>query len=215
MSPNHDKDGYTRGINLKLGILKMGIVILLVVLAVAAFVVFYLISCYNMLVTVSQAVSQAKSNIDVLLKQRHEEIPKLVEICKQYMKYEQEAFSRIIAARQAVNSAVDSGDVTQLSKAESELRANMKGLLALAENYPELKAQESFGQLTSRISYLQDSISDRREFYNERVTVNNSTILYFPHVLIARPMGFIRYELLKFEEAELTDHNLKDLFKPE
>ena len=107
----------------------------------------YAVSLYNGLVRLKHGVSKAWSNIDVLLKQRHDELPKLVETCKQYMQYEGSTLERVIAARSAVASAREQHDVGALGKAESGLRAGLGQLFALAENYPELKANDSFQHL--------------------------------------------------------------------
>lgn len=186
------------------------IVIATIALAV---LVFYLIGVYNHLIEVREAVKKALANIDVLLKQRHEELPKLVGVCKQYMKYEENALTRVIKARQQVDEARQNGDIEGLSTAESALRNSFGQLLALAENYPDLKAESSFHHLSDRISSLQNSISDRREFYNEQATINNVEIEQFPAVIIAKQFGFKAVKLLKFQQSELQDHNLKELFQ--
>ncbi|MEL0550140.1 LemA family protein, partial [Raoultella lignicola] len=129
----------------------------------------YAVVLYNGLVRLKHAVGKAWANIDVLLKQRHDELPKLVEACKQYMQHERATLERVIAARNAVASARERADVNALGKAESGLRAGLGQLFALAENYPQLKANESFQFLSQRISGLENGIADRRELYNEAV----------------------------------------------
>ncbi|OEO27696.1 LemA family protein [Pseudomonas sp. J237] len=182
------------------------------VIVVLVLLVAYAISLYNALVRLKHGVSKAWANIDVLLKQRHEELPKLVETCKQYMAHERTTLEQVINARQAVSTARQQGDVGALGKAESGLRAGLGQLFALAENYPELKANESFKHLQQRISGLENGIADRRELYNESVNLNNVRIEQFPDVLIARAMAFKPAELLQFSEAEKADVNLKSLF---
>ncbi|MAB96519.1 MAG: LemA family protein [Pseudomonadaceae bacterium] len=182
------------------------------VIVVLVLLVAYVISLYNALVRLKHGVSKAWANIDVLLKQRHEELPKLVETCKQYMAHERTTLEQVINARQAVSTARQQGDVGALGKAESGLRAGLGQLFALAENYPELKANESFKHLQQRISGLENGIADRRELYNESVNLNNVRIEQFPDVLIARAMAFKPAELLQFTEAEKADVNLKSLF---
>src|SRR6185437_5203978 len=112
---------------------------LLVVLFLFLAVVGYLIGTYNGLVQVRAAVKLAWSNIDVLLVQRHDELPKLVEVCKQYMQYEGGTLERVIRARAGVDAARSSGNIASLGAAEGELRAGLTRLYAVAENYPELK----------------------------------------------------------------------------
>lgn len=178
--------------------------------ALAAF--FYGVLMYNNLVALKHNVDKAWSNIDVLLKQRHDELPKLVEVCKRYMKFEQDTLEKVMVARSRVFSAGETGDVNALGSAESSLRVGLGNLFAVAENYPELKANETFKHLQSRITSLEDQIADRREFYNESVNVNNIRIEQFPDVIIARLMGFRDRELLQFSAEEIADVNLQSLF---
>ena len=147
-----------------------------VVLVVAFFAVAYAVGLYNGLVRLKHGVGKAWANIDVLLRQRHEELPKLVETCKQYMQHERATLERVIAARNAVASARERHDMQALGQAESGLRAGLGKLFALAENYPQLKADESFRHLQQRISALESGIADRRELYNEAVNLNNVRI---------------------------------------
>ncbi|KJS05385.1 MAG: LemA family protein [Gammaproteobacteria bacterium BRH_c0] len=167
---------------------------------------------YNNLVALKHRVAKAWSNIDILLKQRHDELPKLVETCKQYMTYEQETLERIIQARSSVASARESQDIDALGKAEASLRAGLGQLFALAENYPELKANDSFQHLQARISELENGIADRRELYNDAVNLNNIRIEQFPDLLVARAFSFKPFTLLEFSEEELQDHSIKTLF---
>ncbi len=179
---------------------------------IIALVVFYAINIYNHLVRIKHNVSKAWSNIDVLLKQRHDEIPKLVETCKQYMKFEKETLEKVMQARSQVSSARQSQDMGSLGAAEGMLRMGLGNLFAVAEDYPELKANENFQHLQTRISTLESAIADRREFYNESVNINNTRIEQFPDIIIARLLNFISRDLLVFEEQELKDVNMKNLF---
>jgi LemA protein len=173
----------------------------------------YAITVYNSLVTLKHNVDKAWSNIDVLLKQRHDELPKLVETCKQYMRFEQETLDKVMQARSAVSTARERADVGALGAAETQLRTGLGSLFALAEAYPDLKANQNFQHLQSRISGLEDAIADRREFYNESVNTNNIRIEQFPDVIIARMFNFIKRELLQFSQEELKDVDMKALFK--
>lgn len=185
-----------------------------VVILVATLVValIYGITLYNQLVNFKHGVSQAWANIDVLLRQRHEELPKLVEACRQYMGYEQATLERVISARNAVGQARDRSDLKQLGQAETALRSGLGQLFALAENYPQLQASSSFQHLQQRISGLENGIADRRELYNAAVNINNVRIEQFPDVLVARLFSFHGAELLQFSEAEKADVNLRQLF---
>ena len=189
--------------------MELSTIITLVIIGVA---LMYLIMIYNNLVSLKHAVSKAWSNIDVLLKQRHDELPKLVEVCKQYMGYEKETLEKIVQARSAVMDARGKSDIGALGQAETQLRLGLGNLFALAENYPDLKANNSFQQLSSRISQLENSIADRREVYNESVNNNNVRIEQFPDVIVARMFGFKDFVLLEFSEEEKKDVNIGALF---
>jgi len=184
----------------------------LVFIGVVIVVIGYAILIYNNLVSLKHAVSQAWANIDVLLKQRHDELPKLVETCKQYMKHERETLDQVMKARAAVSDARAKGDVGAVGMAESSLRLGLGNLFAVAEAYPDLKANESFRHLQTRISGLENSIADRREFYNAAVNQNNVRIEQFPDLLVAKAFGFKSAQLLEFAEAELADVDVKSLF---
>lgn len=181
-------------------------------LAVALVAVFYFISIYNRLVRLKHYVSNAWSNIDVAPKQRHDELPKMVDVCRQYMRYEQETLQKVIKARGDVAPARQRGDVNALGPAESALRKGLANLFALAEAYPDLKANNTFKHLQSRISGLENSIADRREFYNESVNRNNIAIEQFPDTLIARSFHFAPHPLQEFSEEERRDVNVAALF---
>jgi len=180
--------------------------------AILVFIAVYAVNIYNHLVRIKHNVSKAWSNIDVLLKQRHDEIPKLVETCKQYMKFEKDTLEKVMQARSQVSSARQSQDMAGLGAAEGMLRMGLGNLFAVAEAYPELKANENFQHLQARISTLESAIADRREFYNESVNINNTRIEQFPDIIIARLLNFIARDLLEFDEAEIKDVNLKTLF---
>ncbi|RDH86618.1 MAG: LemA family protein [endosymbiont of Escarpia spicata] len=187
-------------------------IVLFVLAGMAIATLIYGIMIYNNLVRLKHSVTQAWSNIDVLLKQRHDELPKLVETCKQYMKFEQETLERVMLARSAVASARQQGDIGAVGNAESALRLGLGNLFAVAENYPDLKANDNFLHLQSRITGLENSIADRREFYNESVNNNNVRIEQFPDILLASRFNFKAAELLEFDEEETRDVNVGTLF---
>lgn len=186
---------------------------LIVLLAAAIVVVVYFVGIYNSLVAVRERIKQAWANIDVLLKQRHDELPKLIDTCKQYMQYEQETLEKVMRARAAVFTASAGGNVAAVGAAEQQLRGDVGRLFAVAENYPALKTSESFKQLQARITGLEESIADRRELYNDQVNINNTRIDQFPDALIARRYGFTTRPLLEFTAAEKTDVDVGVLFK--
>jgi len=184
----------------------------LVMMAGLVVLAIYGVMIYNSLVQVKHNVSKAWANIDVLLKQRHDEIPKLVEVCKQYRQFEQDTLQRVIEARSRVFQASQSQNMPALRQAETALRAGLANLYAVAEAYPELKTNEQFMNLQTRISALENAIADRREFYNESVNINNVRIEQFPDVVIAGMFNFPARQLLEFQEEEKRDVDVKQLF---
>jgi len=178
---------------------------MMIFLIVVAVVVLYFVIAYNSLVSIKHNVDKAWANIDVLLKQRHDELPKLVDTCKQYMKYEQETLEKVIQARARISDARASQNIAALGAAEGALRSGLGQLFALAESYPELKANEQFLHLQSRISGLENALADRREFYNDSVNINNVTIEQFPDLIVARLFNFKSFDLLEFAAEELKD----------
>lgn len=171
------------------------------------------IMIYNQLVSLKNNTDKAWSNIDVLLKQRNSELPKLIDTCKQHMKYEQETLEKVIKARNLVESAMKAKNMHDLSAAEAQLEVGLNGLFAVAENYPELKASDSFLRLQTRISTLEDSIADRREFYNDTATINNTRVEQFPDNIIANSFSFKKYDMLEFQTKELEDINVGAAFQ--
>jgi LemA protein len=184
----------------------------LLFLGLIAVVLIYVIVIYNSLVQVKHAVAKAWANIDVLLKQRHDELPKLVEVCKQYKQFEASTLERVIAARAQVHNAREHHDIAALGEAEGMLRQGIGRLFAVAEAYPELRANENFMQLQSRISQLENGIADRREFYNESVNINNVRVEQFPDAIVAKVFHFEAKPLLEFSSVEKADVDVKTLF---
>jgi LemA protein len=184
-----------------------------IVLGVLVLLVVYAVMLYNNLVQVKHNVSKAWANIDVLLKQRHDELPKLVETCKQYMKFEQDTLTKVMEARSKVFTAKEQQNIGALGQAEGALRGALGNLFALAEAYPDLKTNQTFQQLQSRISSLENAIADRREFYNESVNVNNVRIEQFPDSIVAGMGSFKAAQLLEFQAEEKADVNVAQLFK--
>jgi len=183
-----------------------------ILLGVLILFLVWAISTYNGLVRLKHELARAWSNIDVLLKQRHDELPKLVEVCKQYKTFEQETLQRVIEARAQVHSARETENIAQLGRAEGALRGGLGRLFAVAEAYPELKSNEHFLQLQQRISGLENGIADRRELYNEAVNINNVRVEQFPDALIAGMFHFKQLPLLEFAEQEKADVDIKKLF---
>jgi LemA protein len=169
-----------------------------VLLALAVFCVWTVV-VYNGLVAARQECERAWFNIDVLLKQRHDEVPRLVEICKGHMTYEQETLERVIMARMTYSAARDLPAQTRASQSVSD---SLRLLFAVAERYPELKANESFAKLSARITELENQIADRRELYNAATTSWNTRIEQLPDRLFAKAAGMARRELWRASAAD-------------
>jgi LemA protein len=183
---------------------------------IGAFVVLvalgYAITIYNGLVRVRNGVGLAWANIDVLLVQRHDELPKLIAVCKGYMQHERETLESVMRARANVDGARSARNIASVSVAEGALRTGLSSLYAVAEHYPDLKANDLFKNLQIRISALETAIADRREVYNDAVNAQNVRLETFPDLLIARPFRFVAAPLLKFTADETSDVDLKPVF---
>lgn len=173
---------------------------------------FYLILIYNNLVSLKNNITKNWANIDVLLKQRYAELPKLIDTCKAYLSYEQSTLEKIVNARKSALFAAETKDLPALKEAETSLKAGLSSLFAVSENYPDLKANASFQQLQQRISTLENNIADRRELYNNSVNIYNIRIAQIPDVFVARVFHFTPFNLLVFSEEELKDVSIKAQF---
>jgi LemA protein len=179
-------------------------------LLVATAIVVYGVILYNSLVQVKHNVDQATANIDVLLKQRRDELPKLVDAVRSYMVYERDLLDRLTKLRtQAASAATED----ERLHAEGQLTAGVQRLLAVAENYPELKANQNFMQLQSRVSALEEQIAHRREFYNEAVNINNVRMEQAPDRLLSNMAGLQRRHLFQATEQERADVSLAEGLK--
>lgn len=167
---------------------------------------------YNQLVLLKNNAEKAWSNTDVLLRQRNSELPKLVAVCKEHMQYEQQTLQKVMEARNLIASALQANNMQALDAAEEQLRIGLGNLFAVAEAYPELKASESFQHLRQRVTSLEDSIADRREFYNDSATINNVRIEQFPDVLIAKALSFKHFRLMTFNAEETRDVDVAQHF---
>ena len=161
----------------------------------------YLASLYNQFVTLRHNVRRAWSNIDVLLKQRNDELPRLIAVCKPFIRYEQDLLEAIARARTLEIATQASANPKRVGSAEAELRTSKAKLLAVAERYPDLKASETFSHIESRIAALETSLADRRTFYNETVQLNNVAVERFPGSVFAKCFGFSAADSFHFTQA--------------
>jgi len=166
----------------------------------------YLLGLYNGLVALKNNIGRSWANIDVLLKQRHDELPKLVKTCEGYMQHERAVFDKLSEARGALANAKSVG---QRAEAEGVLSRALGQFFAVAENYPVLKADQSFLQLQSRISEIENQIADRREFYNDTVTTFNTRIQQIPDQYVAGWLAYTPAELFVVSEDDRRDVDIK------
>ncbi len=162
----------------------------------------YIVMIFNGLITLKNDIAKAWSNIDILLKQRHDELAKLLEVVKGYMNFERDTLQKVTEARRQYQTAVS---VDQKAQADQNLTTALRGLFAVAENYPQLKADDNFTRLQTRITDLENSIADRREFYNDSVNTFNIRIQQMPDTLIASFMSLKAQEMFKVAEADKAD----------
>lgn len=181
---------------------------LLLYLVVGVLVVFAIsfMGMYNRLIALRSQLERAWSNIDVILKQRYDEIPQLIQVIEQYASYESGLLKALADARSHYGSATSVDDKIRASR---EISMAFKGVMSIGENYPALKTNEGFLQLQNRISALENTISDRRESYNECVANFNTRIEQFPSSLAAGMLNYRRQTLFEASANERTAPNLK------
>jgi LemA protein len=179
------------------GWITLGVILLLIVIVVS-----YVIVIYNGFVALKNNINQDWSNIDVLLKQRYDELPKLIKVCEGYMQHEQKTLEAVVKARSQINSAKSDN---QRIQAQNMLTDTLKSLFMVVERYPDLKADTGFRQLSNRISELEDQIADRRELYNASVTIFNTRIDQFPDLIVARTFNFSGRDLWEIDPAQRED----------
>lgn len=178
-----------------------------ITLGVVVLLVFLLIGLYNGLVSARNRVDNAWSQIDVQLKRRHDLIPNLVEVCKGYMKYEQSVLEGVTQARQQVVQIVG-GNVQERAQAENILTGALRQLFAVAENYPDLKANQNMLALQEELTATENRIAFARQHYNDSVMSYNTQMQQFPANLCAASFGF---QVRAF--FELTDPTQKEPVK--
>jgi LemA protein len=170
-----------------------------VIVAIAVVAGLWAVMAYNGLVSLRQRCRQAFSDIDVQLKQRHDLVPNLVETVKGYAAHEKGTLEAVIKAR---NAAVSAQGPAAQAAAEGMLQGALRQIFALAEAYPDLKANQSFQQLQSELSDLENKIAASRRFFNNAAAEYNATRESFPAVLFAQSMGFGPQEFFNLDEAE-------------
>ncbi|MCW1300995.1 MAG: LemA family protein [Candidatus Nanoarchaeia archaeon] len=186
----------------------MGLELLLWILIgiVALICILLFIFIYNNFVRLKKNIEKAWANIDVILKQRHDELPKLIEVCKGYMQYEKSVLEELTKLRTQWMSATTTSERARIS---DQISKALKELFAVAENYPQLKADETFKHLQVRISGLENELADRREFYNDCVATFNTRLESIPDKWVGKLMKLKPFEFFKVSEEEKRDVEIK------
>lgn len=190
----------------------MAVHLLLIGGFVAIVAIGFFVLIYNGLIRLKRNVEKSWANIDVLLKQRHDEIPKLVDTVQEFTDYEESVLTDLTEARTRAEAASGGSATGEQVDAEEQLGAALGNFFAVAEDYPELQAQDSFQQLQDRISTIEDKIADRREFYNSSVTTYNTRIEQIPYVFVANMLDYEEETLFEVEPAEREDVDVGELF---
>lgn len=170
-----------------------------IIVGVIVLLAIFVIATYNSLVVLRARIQEALSGIDVQLKRRADLIPNLVETVKGYAKHEKEVFENVTKARAALMSAQSMGEK---AAANDMLTGALKSLFAVAEAYPELKANTNFADLQRQLEDTEDKVAYSRQFYNSNVLEYNNKVQMFPSNLIAGMFGFTSYEFFKADEAD-------------
>ncbi|KKP63866.1 MAG: hypothetical protein UR61_C0061G0006 [candidate division WS6 bacterium GW2011_GWE1_34_7] len=175
----------------------------LIILGVIAL---FLVTLYNSLIKLKLTVNEASSDIETFLKQRYDMIPNLVEIVKGYAKHEKEIFEKVSELR---SKAMNSGSLSDQMALEGELAKGISKIFAIAEAYPELKANENFLNLQANLKDLENDIQKSRRFYNGTVRDFNTKLVVFPNNLVAGILGFKEFPFFEAEEEEKKNVEIK------
>lgn len=178
----------------------------IIVIIVVVLIVLYVISVYNGLISLRNKVNDQFSQIDVELKRRFDLVPNLVETVKGYTKHEKETLEGVVNAR---NSYVSAGNMSEQLKADGELSNAISKLFALAENYPDLKANENFNNLQNELSEIEQKIVYARQFYNDSVLKLNNKIEMFPSNIVAGMFNFKKKEFYEAQKEERENVKVK------
>ena len=176
--------------------------VIIVSLAVVALIVVFVIGLYNGLVSRRNAAKNAWSQIDVQLKRRYDLIPNLVETVKGYMKHEQETLENVVKARQQAVDLQNAGNIGELMKADGALTQSLGRLFAVAEGYPDLKANQNMLNLQEELATTENRIGFSRQAYNDAVMKMNNGIEQFPSNIVAGMFNFKQGEFFEVDSPE-------------
>ena len=180
----------------------MNIVVIFVIVLIIIGIISWFFTVYNGLIQVKENIKKSWANIDVLLMQRSDEIPKLIKVLKSFVKHEKKMFDNILDAR---TSYLGANSVSEKADADNQMSEALKSVFALSEAYPELGSNDNFLKLQERISGLENEIADRRELYNESVNNYNIRIQSLPDMFIANTLGLLQEEMFKVDENKKKD----------
>lgn len=166
-------------------------------------VLLYVIGLYNSVITLDRSVNQVFGNLESVMKQRHDELPKLVNACQAYMEHERGLLEKITALRSGYEHAANNDQKVRI---ENDLNAMLSKLNVAVESYPDLKASQNFLQIHDRITALETTINDRREQFNQAVTNHNITIAQFPALLVTSLFKWQEKAILEIIESDKTDN---------
>ena len=170
-----------------------------IILIVVVLILIWIVSVYNGLISSRQKVENAWSQIDVQLQRRFDLIPNFVETVKGYMTHEKETFEKIASLR---TSWANANSVSEKAELDNQLSTTLKTIMAVSENYPELKANQNFSELSEELRNTENKISFSRQFYNDTVTMYNTKLQVFPSNIIAGMFNFKARDLFKAESDE-------------
>lgn len=180
----------------------MNIIVIFVFALIIIGFISWFFTVYNGLIQVKENIKKSWANIDVLLMQRSDEIPKLIKVLKSFVKHEKKMFDNIINAR---TSYLGANSVSEKADADNQISEALKSVFALSEAYPDLGSNENFLKLQERISGIENAIADRRELYNESVNNYNIRIQSLPDMFIANTLGLPQEEMFKVQENKKKD----------
>ena len=180
----------------------MNIVVIFVIALIIIGFISWFFTVYNGLIQVKENIKKSWANIDVLLMQRSDEIPKLIKVLKSFVKHEKKMFENVMDAR---TSYLGASSVSEKADADNRMSEALKSVFALSEAYPELGSNDNFLKLQERISGLENEIADRRELYNESVNNYNIRIQSLPDMFIANTLGLPQEVMFKVDENKKKD----------
>ena len=186
--------------------MSTGTIVIIVIVGILLLLVGYVVGIYNKLVNARNKVENQFSQVDIQLKRRADLIPNLVETVKGYAKHEKDTLNEVIEAR---NKAVNAGTVNEKIDANNALTGALNKLFALAESYPDLKANENFMSLQNDLKDTEDKITYARQFYNDSAMNFNNLVQMFPSNIVAGIFGFKKFEYFKIAEEEKETPKVK------